>query len=128
MKRTLVLLVLLSVSVLSACRSGQTDLQVSDPAQPIEATAGEEFTLVLDANPTTGYHWELVEELDAGVVEFVSRDYNADQPVTTGSGGTDAWTFKAVAAGETQITLGYYPPSNDPVDPQQTVTFTVTVK
>jgi predicted secreted protein len=113
---------------LSACGAGQTELQITDPNQPIDAAEGSEFTIVLDSNPTTGYHWELAEELDAGVVEFVSRDYKAGQPVTTGSGGVDVWTFKAIAAGESRITLGYYPPSNDPVEPQQTVTFTVTVK
>jgi predicted secreted protein len=40
----------------------------------------------------------------------------------------EIWVFKAVGPGETQITLGYYPPSNDPVDPQQTETFSVKVK
>lgn len=114
--------------ILSACRADPSDLQITDPAQPISAVADEEFTIVLDSNPTTGYHWEFVTEPDASMVEFVSRDYVAGQPVTTGSGGVDVWTFKAVAAGETQITLGYYPPSNDPVEPQQTVIFTVTIK
>ncbi|NOH01564.1 MAG: peptidase inhibitor I42 [Chloroflexi bacterium] len=127
MKKILFLPLLIALA-LSACGAKQPELQVSDPAQPIEAAAGDEFTIVLDANPSTGYHWELVEELDAGVVQFVSRDYSADQPVTIGSGGVDVWTFQAVGAGETQITLGYYPPSNDPEEPQQTVTFTVTVK
>ncbi|MBL8063786.1 MAG: protease inhibitor I42 family protein [Anaerolineales bacterium] len=110
--------------LLSACG----ELQISDPTQPVEVAAGKEFTIVLEANPTTGYHWEFVEEPDAAIVEFVSRDYNADAPVTTGSGGVDVWTFRAVAPGEIHITLGYYPPSFDPVEPQQTVTFTVTVK
>lgn len=114
--------------ILSACGAEQSDLQITDPAQPISAVTDEEFNIVLDANPTTGYHWEFVTKPEAGMVEFVSRDYVAGQPITTGSGGVDVWTFKAVSAGEAQITLGYYPPSNDPVEPQQTVTFTVTIK
>ena len=102
--------------------------QFSDPAQPIEVVAGNQFQIVLDSNPTTGYHWEFVEEVDGSVIQFVSKDYNADEPVMPGSGGTDVWTFKALVAGETHITLGYYSPSNDPEPPQQTITFTVTVK
>jgi inhibitor of cysteine peptidase len=102
--------------------------EVSDPAKVLEAGAGSEFNLVLDSSPTTGYHWEIVGELDAGIVEFISKDYSASQPVTVGSGGVDIFTFKALGAGEARITLGYYPPSNDPVEPQQIVTFTVTVK
>lgn len=111
--------------LLGACSSSD---RPSDPVVVIETSPGKEFKVVLEANVTTGYHWELAEELDESVVEFVSRDYHADTPQTVGSGGVDMWVFKAVAAGETQITLGYYPPSNDPVDPERTETFTVSVK
>ncbi len=122
--------------LLSACSlAGVTEeptvvpqLNISDPAKILEASAGNEFKIIIDSNPTTGYHWEIIGEVDADVVEFVSRDFRGDEPVAVGSGGVDVWVFKAVAAGETHITLGYYPPSNDPVEPQQTVTFTVTVK
>ena len=103
-------------------------IETSDPSQSIEATAGSDFTIVLDSNPTTGYHWELIGEPDANVVQFISKDYKPDEPVLVGSGGVDVLTFQALAAGTVQITLGYYPPSNDPVEPQQSVTFDVIVK
>ncbi len=134
MKRILTFLTI--AMLLSACSlAGATEeptvvpqLNISDPAKILEASAGNEFKIIIDSNPTTGYHWEIIGEVDADVVEFVSRDFRGDEPVAVGSGGVDVWVFKAVAAGETHITLGYYPPSNDPVEPQQTVTFTVTVK
>ena len=134
MKRILAFLTI--AMLLSACSlAGATEeptvvpqLNISDPAKILEASAGNEFKIIIDSNPTTGYHWEIIGEVDADVVEFVSRDFRGDEPVAVGSGGVDVWVFKAVAAGETDITLGYYPPSNDPVEPQQTVTFTVTVK
>ncbi|MBI2331997.1 MAG: protease inhibitor I42 family protein, partial [Chloroflexi bacterium] len=47
----------------------------------------------------TGYHWEFVGEPDGNVIEFVSSDYKADEPVLPGSGGVEVWTFKAVSAG-----------------------------
>jgi inhibitor of cysteine peptidase len=97
---------------------------ITDPATPIEVQAGETFDIVLAANPSTGYHWEIVGELSG--VEFVSSDYKADEPVMPGSGGVDVWTFKAVAAGQTEITLGSYAPGATEVD--QTVTFNVVVK
>lgn len=111
--------------LLSAC-SGNSSLKISDPAQPIEVTAGDEFTIVIESNPTTGYHWEIMGELSN--IELISKNYQADEPVTVGSGGIDVWTFKAISAGETRITLGYYPPYEDPEPPQQTITFVVTVK
>lgn len=132
MNKLFFLLTILALA-LTACGGKSTEapvpqLQISDPGKNIEVVAGNEFKIIIESNPTTGYQWELIGELDAGIVQFVSKDYRANEPVLIGSGGSDVWTFKAVASGETTITLGYYPPSNDPVDPDQTVTFTVTVK
>lgn len=133
MKKIVTIIVVLSVLVLSGCGGTSevpvqpTDLQVSDYARQLEATAGNEFKIILDSNPTTGYHWEVVGELDANVVQFISKNYKADGLQMPGSGGKDVWVFKAIAAGETTITLGNYPP--DPsAEPEQTIVFTVVVK
>jgi predicted secreted protein len=61
-------------------------------------------------------------------IEFVSKEYQPSEPITTGSGGIDVWTFKAINSGEAQITLGYYPPFEEPEPPQQTITFDVKIK
>lgn len=124
-----ILLLLVSILSLSACTSGGSDdiFQISDPAKQLEAAVGGEFKIVIAANPSTGYHWELMGELDESVVQFISREYRADEPVMPGSGGVDVWTFKALAAGESTIVLGYYPPSTGE-EAEQIVTFTLTVK
>jgi predicted secreted protein len=101
---------------------------LTDPTQPIEVQAGETFHIVIDSNPSTGYHWELTGELDSNIVKFVSTEYTADEPVMPGSGGVDVWAFKAIANGETQITLGHYPPGVTEGVPEQSVTFSVIVK
>ena len=120
---------LIFIFLLSACGGRTPSLQPTDPQQPIEAGIGEEFSIILEANPTTGYHWVFVGELDPNVVEFVKNDYTStSDPNLVGGGGLDVWIFKAVNTGETRITLGYYPPSNDPIDPQQTTTYIVIVK
>ena len=129
MKKKLLLITLVIISLAACGGNKKSTLKVSDPQQPIEVGAGKEFSITLEANPTTGYHWVLVGELDKNAVEFVKKDYTStSDPKLAGGGGLDVWTFKAVNAGETQVTLGYYPPSNDPVDPQQTRTFTVVIK
>ena len=97
----------------------------TDPNQTIEVQVGETFDIFIDTNPSTGYHWEILGELNG--VEFVSRDYIADEPVMPGSGGVDVWTFKAVSAGQAQITFGNYPPSTEGGEQQQTVTFNIIV-
>ena len=108
--------------------AGNTRPALTDPATPIEVQAGETIHIVVDSNPSTGYHWEFTSELDMNVVEFVSSDHTADEPVMPGSGGVDVWTFKAVAVGQTQITLGSYPPDTSVTEPEETITFDIIVK
>jgi inhibitor of cysteine peptidase len=129
MKKNLLLVILVFISLAACGGDDKSALKISDPQQPIEVGAGEEFSIVLESNPTTGYHWAIVGELDSNVVGFVKNDYTStSDPNQVGGGGLDVWSFKAASAGQAQITLGYYPPSNELVEPQQKVIFTVTVK
>lgn len=98
---------------------------LTDPTQPILVKAGETFFIVVESNPTTGYHWEIVGDLNG--VELVSREYTAGEPVIPGSGGVEVWIFKAVSAGETTLVLGNYPPGES-TTAEQELQFTVTVQ
>lgn len=77
--------------------------------QPAELVAapGERFTLRLDANRTTGFQWELAKPLDAAVVAVVGTEYEELAGGTVGAGGTEVWTFEAVAPGWAAINLAY---------------------
>lgn len=99
----------------------------SDPTQLILVTAGESFELILPSNPSTGYRWDLIAELDVNIVELVGQNYVAQQPVIPGSGGVEVWTFRAVNAGGTTIELGYYSPGNE-TEPDETVIFSIQVE
>ena len=99
----------------------------TDPTQLVTVQAGETFELVVPANSSTGYRWDIIPELDESIVQFVEQNYISDQPVIPGSGGMDVWTFRAVSAGDTTVVLGYYPPGN-PNDPQEVVTFSIHVE
>jgi inhibitor of cysteine peptidase len=104
-----------------------TLLEPSDPTQLVTVKAGETFELVLPSNPSTGYHWDIIPEMDENIVQFVEQNFMAEQPVIPGSGGVDVWTFRAVSTGETTIVLGYYPPSG-PNEPEEVVTFSIHVE
>jgi len=128
-------LLLTSVIFLSACAAptpapeepAQSSMPaLTDPTQPILVKAGETFFIVVESNPTTGYHWEIVGDLNG--VELVSREYTAGEPVIPGSGGVEVWIFKAVSSGETLVTLGNFPPDTNVTEPEQTTAFTVTIK
>ncbi|HEY3474720.1 MAG TPA: protease inhibitor I42 family protein [Anaerolineales bacterium] len=99
----------------------------SDPTQLITVQAGETFDIVVPSNPSTGYHWEIIPELDETIVQLAAQGFIAEQPVMPGSGGMDVWTFQAVNAGETTIVLGYYPPGNEN-DPEEVLTFSIHVE
>ena len=43
----------------------------TDPTQLIVAGPGETFDLVLPSNSSTGYHWEIIPELDVSIVELL---------------------------------------------------------
>ena len=102
-------------------------LEPTDHTQLLTVKAGATFDLVVPANPSTGYHWDILPELDGNIVEFSEQNFFADQPVAPGSGGMEAWTFRAVNPGDTTIALGYYPPGNAN-DPEETVTFSIRVE
>jgi predicted secreted protein len=119
---------LLLVVLFTACSS--KSMAPTDPEKTIDVRAGEEFTIILESNPTTGYHWEIVKDsLEENLVQFVSNKYQRiSDPGLVGGGGVDVWTFKAVNSGEAKIALGYYPPSNTPTEPERTETFNVNIK
>ena len=99
----------------------------TDPTQLITVQAGKTFDIVLPSNPSTGYRWKLVEDLDASLIALVGQDYLAQQPVLAGSGGMDVWTFRTINTGETEIKLGYYSPSPN-APPDETVIFSIHVE
>lgn len=104
--------------------AGSTMPAITDPSQPISVKAGEIFMIVVESNPSTGYEWKVVGDLTG--IEFVSTEYTAGEPILAGSGGVDVWTFKAISAGETQITLGAYPPGA--TDFEQAVTYNIIIE
>ncbi len=94
----------------------------------VEVTAGKMFTLTLESNPSTGYQWEIVQPLDETKVKLVEQLYNAAKTDRVGAAGVELWVFKAVAPGETTISMKYVRPWEKDVAPVETATFAVTIK
>lgn len=102
------------------------DLTEADSGGTIEASVGDEITISLAGNPTTGYTWNVLQPRNADVVAFADRDYEADSDAI-GSGGTEELEFRAVAPGEATIELGYSRPWES-TPPSETFTVAVTVR
>jgi inhibitor of cysteine peptidase len=120
--------VLVLALVLAACGGGgdggDIELTDADSGGTIEAAVGDEITISLAGNPTTGYTWNTLQPRNADVVSFKDREYEADSDAV-GSGGTEELIYEAVGAGEATIELGYFQPW-EPGNVDKT--FTVTVK
>lgn len=89
--------------------------------------AGERFTIVLDANRSTGLRWELAKRLDTDVVSLVDTRYEQEPNPAPGQGGKEVWTFDAVAPGWTRIQLAYRRPGED-LAPARLVAYSVDVR
>jgi inhibitor of cysteine peptidase len=94
----------------------------------IQAKAGQDFTITLESNRTTGYEWQLAQTPNASIVKFVKSDYIAPQGGRPGQGGEEVWTFQAVGKGTAQISMKYVRPWEKEAAPAKTQTYTVVVK
>ena len=106
MKKFMVLVVasILAVSLLAGCGGVKTYV---DPEEKITVGIEDEFIIALDSNPTTGYDWE--ESYDDSMLSLVDDRYELDEKAEglVGAGGTQYFQFKALKAGQTEITLVY---------------------
>jgi predicted secreted protein len=86
-------------------------IEVDEQWQAVDTEAtvedGEEFTVVVSSNPTTGDDWRVADGFDTAVVRYLYEDFESDDPSgqAAGAGGTTFLTFRAVGPGTTTITL-----------------------
>jgi inhibitor of cysteine peptidase len=97
-------------------------------AKVIEAQAGQNFTIILKSNPTTGYQWQLAKPLDESIVQLISPEYLTDKTKLVGAGGKQVWVFKALKAGQTNISLKYVRPWEKNTPPQNEESFVIIIK
>jgi inhibitor of cysteine peptidase len=120
-------LVLLAAAVLTGC--GTKVSAYTESSKSIDVAAGQEFTIALQSNPTTGYDWHPV--VDEQYLTLVKKDYKQNDHTgkpLVGSGGTDYFVYKALKAGETNITFTYYRSWEKPVAENQQQVFNIRIK
>lgn len=119
----------LLLAAVAGCGSGNKSSSAGT-VNLMKVTAGQDFTISLQSNQTTGYQWQLDGPLNEKVVKYVSNEYNAGQSGGTenvGAGGVEIWTFKAVGKGSTEIKMKYARSSEKGAKPAEKRVFKVTV-
>lgn len=111
MKRALLLLmaVVLTLGLMAGCVEIKT---YDNEGQTIEIDLDQEFIIALGSNQTTGYSWQA--SYDETMLELVGGESTyeveeTDEPAM-GAGGVEYFRFRALKAGETQVTLTYAQP------------------
>jgi len=98
----------------------------------MHAVVGEELTVTLGSNPTTGFRWsELAEISDETVIRQVSHMYvgkEYETPPPPGTSGEEVWTFEALKEGTVTTFLEYSRPWNPEDIGVWSVTITTTIK
>jgi inhibitor of cysteine peptidase len=82
----------------------------ADDGATVEASVGEQFTVSLEENPTTGYEWDM--KAGPGLT-LVGDEFMGPSPSPsplTGAGRTHSWVFKAARAGTLTLTGLYVRP------------------
>ncbi len=93
----------------------------------ISASVGENFTISLESNQSTGYSWSVGMVSDNAQVVVAGMDYDLPDNAKTGQGGAEVWHMKAVAPGTVKL-MFYYARSWEKEAPAKTLTFTVNIK
>jgi predicted secreted protein len=87
----------------------------------ITVVQGQNFTIQLQSNPSTGYHWE--PTYDNSSITFINRAYVASSIPMPGAPGADTFIFQGIKQGTSIITFNNISPSNATAN---SVNYTVT--
>ena len=117
--------------VITACSRvvSQASVNESDSGKQVEIWAnGGILTVTLESNQTTGYSWELREISDPGVLQKTDNEYETPTSGLVGAGSKEVWTFKALNAGTTTLSMEYSQPWEGGQKGAKSFTLTVVVK
>lgn len=113
MKRLGLIVVLLGL-MLAACDDEDGDdangiVLQNDSGAFITLAVKDEFKIVLEANPSTGYQWEIDPDASGtGVVDPVGEASFESESDLPGSGGKQTFTFEATGDGSVLLRLRYW--------------------
>lgn len=108
--------------------ANEDEKNVTESGKPIRVRKGQQFKIILESNPTTGYRWDLAQPVDEGRVRFMRNEYKARESDRIGGGGREIWTFTALETGTAKITMKYARPWEKDAREAESVAFDVIVQ
>ncbi len=91
---------------------------------------GAEVKILLDANPTTGFQWQLPANLPPELEQIGERIYvgKGADPRMVGAGGVNVFRFRGVQAGQAVLQLEYRRAWETGVPAAKTARYTIAVE
>jgi inhibitor of cysteine peptidase len=120
-------MLLISTAACSAVAK-QIAVDASATGKQVEIASGGTLTVTLGSNATTGYSWQLTDISDSSVLEKTNNNYVTPTSTLMGAGGKEVWTFTALKAGRTMLTMEYDQPWTGGQKNAQSFNLTVVVK
>ena len=116
------------VTALTACGddSGSTVvLDAADSGGDVALDVGDQIDVQLEANPTTGYSWELGPLPDG--LELVSSGFEEPGGSLVGAAGTQVFVFDVVGRGDGILRFEYVRVFDDPIVAERIVEYVLTI-
>ena len=124
------LALLAALTMATGCSPQQQEVKASigDNGREVQLKKGQPLVVTLEANPTTGYTWEVAEPLDEQVLRQAGEPEFKPESDLAGAGGVQILRFEAVNAGQTALKLAYRRSWEKDVEPLNTFSIQVVVR
>ncbi len=97
----------ISIGLMMFTQPRQLTLTEADAGKTVQARTGDQISIQLSANATTGYSWA-IDKTDTAVLTLQRETYTPYPGGGIGSGGTAVFTFTAQHAGTVHLQLKYW--------------------
>ena len=124
------LIPLFGLTLLTACaqQSAHNVIVEEQSDCPMQLHTGQNLTLTLPSNPTTGYRWA-IQDSAGGVLRAISPEVysNPEDAGVVGAAGLSTWRFQAFAAGTGRLRMTSQQPWAPEVLPVETFDCAISV-
>jgi inhibitor of cysteine peptidase len=104
-------------------------LAASDSGRTVELARGDELVVSLEANPTTGFRWEMADAASSVLVAAGEPSFEPRGATSVvGAGGVETWRFRAERAGQGVLRFVYRRPFEPGVAPAREVRYEIAVR
>ncbi len=123
------MLLFIMMAVCIRCTTSTIEKTEADSGTTVELKKSHRLNVVLNANPTTGYQWEIVN-VDTTILFHLQTEYKSDEdpPGMLGTGGKSIFHFQGRNTGETMLKIIYYRDFEENIPPIRTFELTVIVQ